>query len=96
MNWTGHVLFSTRSNFTEVLQRSEAHKTGVYFLFGDIKEIGGKRPVYIGESDNVGKRISQHAKNDTKDFFERFCLFTSKDQNLTKAHIRYLKMVSLC
>lgn len=91
VNWTGHALLAPRSKLPEVLKRGESQKTGVYFLLGDVTEIGGRRPVYIGESDNVGKRISQHAKSDDKDFFERFCLITSKDQNLTKAHSRYLE-----
>jgi hypothetical protein len=90
MNWSGHALLAPRSKLPEVLQRLESQRTGVYILLGDISELGGRRPAYIGESDNVGKRIGQHVKEDLKDF-ERFCFFTSKDFNLTKGHARYLE-----
>ena len=90
VNWTGHVLLAPRSKLADVLNRPELQKTGVYFLFGELSELGGRRPVYIGESDNVGKRILQHVKAEEKDF-EKFCLVTSKDLNLTKAHARFLE-----
>jgi len=90
MNWTGHLLVAPRAKLPEVLQRPEAQKTGVYFLFGEISEIGGKLPVYIGESDNVARRLLQHSKNEDREF-ERFCIVTSKDLNLTKAHTRFLE-----
>jgi Domain of unknown function (DUF4357) len=91
MNWSGHALNAPRSKLADVLQRPESNRTGVYILIGDVFEIGGLRKIYIGESDNVGKRVSQHSKSDEKEFFERFCFFTSKDANLTKGHVRYLE-----
>lgn len=90
VNWTGHLLLAPRSRLAEVMQRAEAQKTGVYLLFGDIVQIGDPRPVYVGESDNVGRRILQHSKNEDREF-EKFCIITSKDLNLTKAHARFLE-----
>ena len=90
-NWTGHAVIAPRGRLVDVLRRDEAARTGVYFLLGEVGDLSERRPVYIGESDNVGERIKQHARDDKKDFFERFCFFTSKDQNLTKAHVRYLE-----
>jgi hypothetical protein len=90
VNWTGHVLLAPRAKLNEISERPELQKTGVYFLFGELSELGGRMPVYIGESDNVGKRIVQHVKSQEKDF-ERFCVVTSKDLNLTKAHARFLE-----
>ncbi len=49
---------------------------------------------YIGESDDVANRLKQHNRTEEsggKDFWEKVCLVTSKDQNLTKAHIKYLE-----
>jgi predicted GIY-YIG superfamily endonuclease len=88
MNWTGHVLIAPRSNLASVLKRQEASRTGVYFLLGDMSF---EQKVYIGESDDVGRRVLDHSKDEKKDFFEKFVLITSKDQNLTKAHARYLE-----
>lgn len=45
----------------------------------------------MGETDNVGKRLADHNKDDAKEFWEQTCIVTSKDQNLTKAHVRYLE-----
>jgi len=47
--------------------------------------------VYVGESDNVWKRLTQHAQDVKKDFWQRTIIITSKDENLTKAHVRYLE-----
>ncbi|RWB23517.1 MAG: GIY-YIG nuclease family protein [Mesorhizobium sp.] len=91
MNWTGHALLAPRSEIGRIRKRPESQKTGIYFLLGDVATSSEKRAVYIGESDDVGRRIEQHASAKEEDFFERFCIFTSKDANLTKAHARYLE-----
>lgn len=91
MNWTGHVLVTPRSRLAEALQRSEAARTGVYFLVGDDPEQPSKSRVYVGEGDSVIDRIKSHSKDSQKDFWTRACLVTSKDTNLTKAHVRYLE-----
>ncbi len=89
MNWTGHVLVAPRSRLGDALQRDEASRTGVYFLVGDDPDQPTKARVYIGEGDSVVDRIKSHATS--KDFWTRACLVTSKDTNLTKAHVRYLE-----
>lgn len=91
MNWTGHALFAPRSRLADLIKRTEASRTGVYFLVGQDQSNGFKPLLYIGETDNVGKRLAQHNKDEAKDFWEATCLITSKDQNLTKAHVRYLE-----
>ncbi len=90
MNWTGHAVVGTRSKLPELLSREEAGRTGIYFLTGPDPEGVGVL-VYIGEGDDVGKRLRSHAKDASKDFWEKVCVITSKDQNLTKAHVRYLE-----
>lgn len=89
MNWTGHVLTGSRSGLPAFMKRRELERTGVYFLTGPDPEDPETLQVYIGESDVVGKRLVQHNKD--KDFWERACVVTSKDQNITKAHARYLE-----
>lgn len=94
MNWTGHVLTGPRSKLSELVQRPEVGRTGIYFLVGPDPENNFRSLVYIGESDDVGKRLKQHNRPEDqggKDFWERVCLVTSKDQNLTKAHVKYLE-----
>ncbi|WP_216870376.1 GIY-YIG nuclease family protein [Modestobacter excelsi] len=91
MNWTGSVIAAPRSDLAELLKRPEARRTGVYLLIGDDPDSPGRDLVYIGEGDDVGKRLSQHARDDSKDFWSRAVVLTSKDANLTKAHARYLE-----
>lgn len=46
--------------------------------------------VYIGESENVFFRLKEHLSGD-KDFWSECVTFISKDENLNKAHIKYLE-----
>lgn len=47
--------------------------------------------VYIGESDDVSKRLAGHHKDAALDFFTRAEVVVSADANVTKAHARYLE-----
>jgi len=87
-NWTGQGLVFPRALFAEARQRSELKRTGVYVLWGP-GESGQLLRLYIGEGDPVLPRLDQHAKQ--KDFWTHAAVFSSKDQNLNKAHIQYLE-----
>ena len=94
INWTGHVITGPRSKLSALVQRPDVGRTGIYFLIGPDPENSLRPLVYIGESDDVGKRLKQHNKPESqggKDFWERVCLVTSKDQNITKAHAKHLE-----
>ena len=47
--------------------------------------------VYVGEGDNALVRLTKHEADEAKDFWTRTVVITSKDENLTKAHVRYLE-----
>lgn len=88
VNWTGHAIACPRSRLSELKNWPEAAKPGVYFLFEG--RFGSSKPAaYIGESENVAKRLIDHDKK--KDFWSEVVIFTSKDENLTKAHIKHLE-----
>ncbi|MBV7302211.1 GIY-YIG nuclease family protein [Corynebacterium sp. TAE3-ERU2] len=87
LNWTGHMHRARRKDLARLKSRKQAQRTGVYVLFGTNKD--GEPAAYIGESDNVIKRLENH--NARKDFWEDVVIITSKDMNLTKAHVRYLE-----
>ncbi|MGJ0508753.1 MAG: GIY-YIG nuclease family protein [Methylocystis sp.] len=91
MNWTGHVLVSSRSRLADALMREEASRTGIYFLVGNDPDQPSRNRVYVGEGDSVADRLRMHAKDPKKEFWSHVCLVSSKDQNLTKAHVRYLE-----
>lgn len=94
MNWTGHVVAAPRSDLAALLKRPEVGRTGIYILMGDDPDSIGGAIAYIGEGDDVGKRLYLHARPEDqggKDFWNRAIVLTSKDANLTKAHARYLE-----
>ena len=86
-NWTGKAVAGPRSEFEGVLGREESGSSGVSFLTGNDPE-SGKPAIYIGEAENIRDRVKAHLE---KDFWNQIVFFTSKDENLTKAHIRYLE-----
>jgi hypothetical protein len=94
MNWTGHVITGPRTRLAELVQRPEIKRTAVYFLVGPESGTGIGTQVYIGETDDARERLSQHNRPENKggkDFWERVCVVTSKDANLTKGHVKYLE-----
>lgn len=92
MNWTGHVIAGPRTDLPALLKRDEAKRTGIYLLLGEDPDSPGGTLAYVGESDDVAKRLLQHAATSGgKDFWNRAVVLTSKDMNLTKAHARYLE-----
>lgn len=92
-NWTGKVLVIPRSQLFQLKDRSEVKQTGVYVLVGQDLDEPLKEHVYIGESDNVWERLNKHDNDSSssKDFWTRTIIVVSKDENITKAHARYLE-----
>jgi len=86
-NWTGKAVAGPRSEFEGVISREESGSSGVYFLTGNDPE-SGKPALYVGEAENIRDRVKAHLE---KDFWNQIVYFISKDENLTKAHIRYLE-----
>jgi hypothetical protein len=88
VNWTGQALAVPRNRVKELGDWEESQKPGVYFLFGIDSETDNDA-VYIGEAEQVASRIYQHLSG--KDFWNEVICFTNKDENLTKAHVKYLE-----
>ncbi len=86
-NWIGKAVAGPRSEFEKLLERVECASSGIYFLTG-IEPSTSKKAIYVGEAENIKNRIKAHL---TRDFWNQITFFVSKDENLTKAHIKYLE-----
>jgi len=96
-NWTGLAFAAPRTELNDLLARPELGTEGpgkpaVYILTGSDLQ-ADKAPAYIGESETIRERLRQHK---AEEFWVSVIVFVSKDQRLTKAHVRYLesKLVS--
>ncbi|XXM72143.1 GIY-YIG nuclease family protein [Lysinibacillus sphaericus] len=86
-NWTGKAYKIPRIQIKKCVDRQDLNGTGVYLLFG--KDEDENDLVYIGEAETILKRLNEHLKE--KDFWKEVIVFISKDDNLNKAHIKYLE-----
>lgn len=86
-NWSGKAYKIPRVKIKDCTDRADLAGTGVYLLFGRDEE--GKELVYIGEAESILKRLQQQLNS--KDFWNEAIVFISKDDNLNKAHIKYLE-----
>src|SRR5712691_9735297 len=89
--WNGKALAAPRSRLSQLIHREEAGRTGVYVLIGPDPDRMGRLKAYIGEADCIGKRLRRHEADEDMDFFDRVAFVVSKDENLTKAHARFLE-----
>ncbi|SHJ70348.1 GIY-YIG nuclease family protein [Flavobacterium haoranii] len=86
-NWTGKAYKIPRIMIKESYNRDDLKNPGIYLLFGE--NDNGKGQVYIGEAETIIDRLKQHVAQ--KEFWSEVILFISKDENLNKAHIKYLE-----
>lgn len=88
-NWSGLALVCPRTDLARFGGRNEVRRTGVYILVGPSDSSASGLAVYVGEGDDVWSRLSSH--DDKKEFWTFVVVFVSKDDNLTKAHVRWLE-----
>jgi len=88
VNQTIQCIACPRNRIGELKFNSEANRPSVYFLFGN-DENSGEPKTYIGEAENVFERLQSHLLN--KEFWNEVIFFVSKDENLTKSHVKFLE-----
>jgi Domain of unknown function (DUF4357) len=85
------ALVVPRASLSIAAARSEPQRTGVYVLVGQDAEVANQKRIYVGEGDTIFDRITKHDKDPDKDFWDEAVLLVSKDDNLTKAHVRFIE-----
>lgn len=86
-NWTGVAIAGQPEFFKKALEAEVLARSCVYLLIksgaeDDLPEI------YVGESDDFSQRYTS-GKFPIE--FDTFMIFTSKDDNLTRAHVKWLE-----
>lgn len=89
VNYTIQALSCPRNKIPDLNRffSKEINRPGVYFLIGE--DENNQNKVYIGEAENVWERLKTH--DTKKDFWNEVILFSSKDENVTKSHVKYLE-----
>lgn len=87
----GKLIFVSRKNIDWIKMRDEKDNTGIYFLIGDIDPESDKRIVYIGEAEKLFDRLNTHIRDSEKDWFSGIIFFTTKDNSLNKAMVKYFE-----
>ena len=90
-NWSGQAIKIPRNLFADAKLFPEINKPGIYFLFGVNTENPDDKMVYAGEANNISERLVIHMRDNDKAFFETIICLTSKDENLTVSHTKYLE-----
>lgn len=85
-NWSGKAIAAPRTELDDLLAREELTRAGVYILLGTEPQTNMPQ-AYIGEAEIISDRLKQHKAKE----WSSAIIFTSKDENLTKAHVRYLE-----
>jgi len=86
------VIEFPRQELETFLKMPEATQEGVYLLFGDDEESGSQQ-LYIGQSGELSKRLSQH--NQKKDFWSKAVAIVSLTNNLTQTHVLFLEWLAI-
>jgi len=86
-NWWGMAVMGRRSYFEKALAREELSRSCIYLLIrssgtDDLPE------VYVGESDDF---VQRYKASPFPIAFDSFIVFTNKDDNLTRAHVKWLE-----
>jgi hypothetical protein len=90
LNWTGICIAFPRADWSLLRERPEFGSSGIYVLIGPQENSDDDLPmVYIGQGEQVGKRIDSHSSN--KDFWDWCYVFVASENSLNKAHITWLE-----
>ena len=86
-SWNSGEMYSApRDSVSDLLNTDACKKYGIYLLLS-------KSMVYVGQSSDLAKRITQHVVG--KDWWESVVILTTTDDSLTHTDIDYLESVQI-
>jgi len=83
---TGELIFLMfdLADLKDLTLTEKQSSSGIYLLIGE-------REIYVGQADDVGKRLSQHENDIDKDWITRVIFFTNKDGIVGKDMLNYME-----
>ena len=88
LGWLGNWWSVSRAKVYDLIANLEKNLPAAYILIGTDPD--GKINAYVGETDNIGRRLTVHDKDETKDYWHKVCVCTGRGY-LTKAHVKYIE-----
>ena len=89
-NWSGQGVVFGRADL-KVAEGQGISSPGIYVLVGEDPDGTFDQRIYVGQGEEVGKRLNQHQRDESKDFWNDTVVFVSKDGGLNRAHILHLE-----
>ena len=90
-NWNAVAYKISREDLKDCGDITNLNTPGVYFLFGKDDEVG-KSFIYIGEADDVQKRLLQpHTFEKDDSYWTEAVIFVTPDGTLEKGRVKYLE-----
>ena len=89
-NWDGVAYIGERKHISILQKIEQLSYPGIYFLIG-IDNKTNEKLLYVGQSNNIANRLQTHNSDKSKDWFESFVVFTSKNGDLNSSHAEYLE-----
>lgn len=81
---SGELYIAPRESVSELIETDACNKYGIYLLLS-------KNMVYVGQSSDLSKRITQHLNG--KDWWESVLILTTKADSFTHTDIDYVESV---
>lgn len=83
------VFSAPKTRLADLLREPEIRHPSIYFLTGPDSEAAFGLEGYVGESDELDRRLRSHLRE--KSFWNRAYVATTRDGAFTKAHLKYLE-----
>ncbi len=79
-----------RVDIHDFFARDDANQVGIYFLLSDSEEFNRPK-LYIGQTGELKRRLSQHHIDTKKEFWTRAFVMLSTNNTMTQTHALYLE-----
>lgn len=89
-NWTGRGVVFSRTDLPSAKNHG-VESPGIYVLLGEDPDESFDQQVYVGQGEDVAKRLASHQRDDGKDFWTDTVVFVSASGSLNRAHILHLE-----